>query len=160
MHTFDASSMIHAWDNYPADQFPPLWDWIAGQIGKKTVSIPTIAFQEVKKKEPLCAEWFAEQKINRIEVSNKILQEALRIKNLLGIQNDKFNPAGVGENDILIIATAKIEGLELISDEGRQKKLPLQKSRYKIPAVCGMKVVAVPNVNFVEFIKRSREIFH
>ena len=32
MQTFDASSMIYAWDNYPIEQFPPLWDWMGVQV--------------------------------------------------------------------------------------------------------------------------------
>ncbi len=159
MYTFDASSMIHAWDNYPADQFPPLWDWIADQINEKAVSIPTIAFEEVKGKMPECAKWLTEQGIKCIEVSNGITQEAFRIKGLLGIKDDKFHPKGVDENDIFIIATAKIERLELISDEGQQKSLSDKKSKYKIPAVCDMDMVAVRHVNFIQFIKRSGEVF-
>ncbi len=43
MYTFDASSVIHAWDNYPIEQFPPLWDWFYSQINDEQFSIPEIA---------------------------------------------------------------------------------------------------------------------
>ena len=87
-----------------------------------------------------------------------ILEEALRIQGLLGIQNDQYG-GGVGENDILIIATAKIEGVDLISDENKQPNLPENMKNYKIPAVCALPSVQVGSLNFLELIKNSGCIF-
>lgn len=98
MHTFDASSMIHAWDNYPENQFPPLWDWMSELTKKGLITIPTIAYDEVKAKTPDCAKWLSQNGITKINIDNAIIQEAMRIKGLLGIRNDKFSPDGVGEN--------------------------------------------------------------
>ena len=36
MQVFDASSMIHAWDNYPEPQFPGLWSWLAFQLANRS----------------------------------------------------------------------------------------------------------------------------
>jgi hypothetical protein len=66
---------------------------------------------------------------------------------------------GVGENDIFIIATARLHGAGLVSDEERQPTLPTEPSKKKIPAVCGMREVNVPCINFIEFIKRSDAVF-
>jgi len=66
---------------------------------------------------------------------------------------------GVGENDILIIATARAHGAELVSDEGTQTKLPDVMANMKIPAVCDMAAVSVPCISFVKYIKRSDVIF-
>ena len=46
MRVFDASSMIYAWDNYPIQQFPPLWRWMAEQIERGFLVMPSIAFDE------------------------------------------------------------------------------------------------------------------
>jgi len=32
MSLFDASSIIYAWDNYPPELFPPLWDWLEEEL--------------------------------------------------------------------------------------------------------------------------------
>lgn len=116
--------MIYAWDNYPPQQFPPLWRWVGNEISDGRFVMPKVAFDEVKDNAPDCAQWLRDQDVDRIDVSNDIIHEAFRIKNLLGIQDDKYHPKGVGENDLLIIATAAIEGIDLVSNEGRQNQIP------------------------------------
>ena len=158
MRVFDASSMIYAWDNYPVDQFPGLWEWIASQIEAKELVMPSVAFDEVNHKTPDCGEWLKDNNLEQLAVSNAILQDAKRVKGLLGIANDQYT-TGVGENDILIIATAHLYGAELVSDEARQPILPKIPSNRKIPAVCAMPTVSVPCINFIQFIKNSQAVF-
>ena len=107
MQVFDASSMIYAWDNYPIRQFPGLWEWMATQIEEKKLVMPSVAFEEVANKTPDCGEWLKDHDLELLEISNAILQDAMRIKGLLGIVGDGYHPKGVGENDILIVATAR-----------------------------------------------------
>lgn len=158
MQVFDASSMIYAWDNYPIRQFPGLWEWMATQIDEKRLVIPSVAFEEVVKKTPDCGKWLDITDIKQLEITNTIMQDAMRIKKLLGIKGDNYHPKGVGENDIFIIATASVHRAELVSNEGRQKT-PDILAKKKIPVVCSMKEVDVLCINFLEFIKRSDEIF-
>lgn len=136
MQAFDASSMIYAWDNYPPKQFPPLWKWMHERIGAREFCITSVAFEEVERKIQECGSWLKDIPIEVVDVDNPILEESLRIKQLLGIQNDNYHPSGVGENDILIIAAAKICGHELISNENRQVNMPQIMAKRKIPAAC------------------------
>jgi len=158
MPVFDASSIIYAWDNYPIRQFPGLWDWIGEQIAEKKLAMPRVAFDEVAHKTPECAVWLKDD-IELVEINNSVLNQAMAIKSLVGIIDDNYHPKGVGENDLLIIATACVYGAELISDEERQTTLPKEPTKKKIPAVCSMKEVTVPCINFLDFIKRSNAIF-
>ena len=158
MRVFDASSMIYAWDNYPVEQFPGLWEWIASQIEAKELVMSSVAFDEVNHKTPECGEWLKENDLVRLEINNAIVQDAKRIKGLLGIANDKYT-TGVGENDILIVATARLHGAELVSDEARQPNLPKLPSNRKIPAVCAMPTVSVSCINFIDFIRASGAVF-
>lgn len=158
MPVFDASSMIYAWDNYPIRQFPGLWDWMAAQISEKKLAMPRVAFEEVNHKTPDCAAWLKDG-LELVEIDNVILREAMIIKDLVGIINDNYHPKGVGENDLLIIATAKAYGAELISDEERQTTLPKVPTKKKIPAVCSIQEISVTCLNFLDFIKRTDAIF-
>lgn len=159
MQVFDASSMIYAWDNYPLRQFPGLWEWMATQIEEKKLAMPSVAFDEVASKTPDCGEWLKKNDLEQLETNNAIVQDAMRIKGLLGIVDDNYHPKGVGENDILIIASARAHGAELVSDEKRQMH-PLDiPAKQKIPAVCAMPDVSVACITFIEFIKRSDVIF-
>jgi hypothetical protein len=97
MQAFDASSMIYAWDNYPVRQFPGLWEWIAGQIAKKILVMPDVALEEVSKEAPECSQWLEENNIKMRDVNNAIIQDAMRIKGLLGIVGDSYHPKGVGK---------------------------------------------------------------
>jgi len=159
MPAIDASSMIHAWDNYPIEHFPKLWDWLATEVGKHSLYLPNAAFTEVAHKVPDCCTWLRDCDCQVVKESNAILQAAMNIKQLLGIQNDQYHPDGVDENDILIIATAKVNGHALISNESRQTKLPANPKRYKIPAVCGHASVTVACNNFIEYLKASNQVF-
>jgi hypothetical protein len=159
MLVVDASSIIYAWDNYPIRQFPGLWGWMAEQFTDKHLVIPRVAYDEVVNNAPECAAWLKDANIELFEVTNAIVQEALKIKSLLGIFSDGYHPKGVGENDIFIIATASVNSIGLVSDEGRQQRLPDIPAKRKIPAVCTMDEVGVPCMNFIEFIKRFEVVF-
>jgi hypothetical protein len=159
MRVFDASSIIYAWDNYPIRQFPSMWDWIATQVKGEEIVMPVVALDQTEGKAPECAKWLKNNDIKQLQMTNAIVQEAMRIKKLLGIENDKFHPKGVDESDILIVASARIHKSCLVSDEGRQQTLPEVLTKCKIPTVCAMKEVNVSCINFIEFIKRSNVIF-
>lgn len=159
MRVLDASSIIYAWDNYPLAQFPGVWRWLEEQIQNQSLAISTVALEEVAGKTPECSEWLEAREIRELPPSNAILQEASRIKHQLGIVNDKYHPKGVSENDLIIIATAKLNGASLISDERRQNNLPKISGQMKIPAVCGLPGVDVKCINFVDYLKQSNEVF-
>ena len=154
MYSFDASSMIHAWDNYPPSNphFVSLWEWIAEQIKNKAFSISKKALEEVIHKIPECGQWLNEHNIQVFALSPSALLIALGIKTSLGIEEENYT-RGVGENDLFIIAIAKETNTTLISEESKQNKLPQLKSNYKIPAVCALPDVAVQCVSFVELLK-------
>ena len=158
MLVFDASSIIYAWDNYPIEQFPGLWRWIGDQIHRNQIQMPLVAFGEVEHPAPECAAWLDENGLTRIAMTRDILLDALRIKTLLEIVDDKYG-GGVGENDLLIIATTRSCHTTLVSDEQVQPALPKKMPNYKIPAVCAMKEVGVECINFLDFIKKSKVVF-
>ena len=140
MLVFDASSIIYAWDNYPVEQFPRLWVWIRDQIHRNLIQLPFVAFAEVAHPAPDCAAWLDASGLIRIAMTNDILLDALRIKTVLGIVDDKYG-AGVGENDLFIIATARAYRTVLVSDERAQPDLRAIAS--KVAYNQGLKIVVV-----------------
>jgi hypothetical protein len=56
----------------------------------------------------------------------------------------------VGKNDFLIISTAKVHRVELVSDEEKQLNLPQILSKRKIPAACIMNGVVFPALTFLD----------
>jgi len=159
MRVIDASSIVYGWDNYPVDQFPGFWSWIEREIENGNLLISKIAFDEVASTSPECAKWLRDADINRLPVTNKVLSIANSIKTMVGVVGDDYHPKGVGENDLIIIATAKDLGVELISDEGRQKASPKESRKMKIPAVCNLPKVSVSCINFIEYIKQSKATY-
>jgi len=159
VHTLDSSSILHAWDNYPLIQFPGLWDWLAAEIQAQRLSIAVVALDEVGHKSPDCVTWLKNQNIRRLPMSNAVLQAAKQIKDDVGIQNDKYHPRGVDENDILIIAAAQYHGATLVTNEARQSSSLKEPTRRKIPAVCDLTNVAVTHKNFLDYFRASGQIF-
>lgn len=154
MYSFDASSMIHAWDNYPPDNphFDSLWGWFSEQIDNKNFCISSKALDEVSHKIPECGEWLKSKNIEVYPLTATSLSTAQEIKTLLGISEEEYTK-GVGENDLLIISIAKENETTLVSEESRQNNLPALKSNYKIPAVCDLPEVDVECVNFLDLLK-------
>ena len=159
MHTLDASSILHAWDNYPLTQFPGLWDWLAAEIQAQRLSIALVALDEVGHKSPDCATWLKSQNIRRLAMSNDVIQAAMDITQHVGIQNDQYHPKGVDENDILIIAAAQYHGATLVTNEARQSSSLKEPTRRKIPAVCDLPGVAVAHKNFLDYLRASEQVF-
>ncbi len=159
MQIFDASSMIYAWDNYPCQQFPGLWEWIAARIAEQSIAMASVAFEEVGHKSTECTAWLSNHHLKLLPVSNAIIKEAFRIKGLLGIHDDKYHPKGVDENDIFIIATACIHGTCLVSDEAIQTLLVENPTKRKIPAVCAMPAVAMTCMKFIDYLRLSGAVF-
>lgn len=154
MYSFDASSMIHAWDNYPPENphFDSLWKWFSEQMDNKNFGISAKALDEVCHKIPECGDWLKNKNIEVYPLTPTSLATAQGIKTLLGIAEEQYTN-GVGENDLLIISMSKENQTTLVSDESRQNKLPALKSNYKIPAVCGIPEVNVECVSFLDLLK-------
>ncbi len=137
MQAFDTSTIIYAWDNYPPEQFPGLWRWMAKKVESGEFVMLDVAFLEFKKKSLDLKEWLEDHKLRKFEITDATIQNALMIKTLLGTENDKYG-VGVGENDILIIASAKEHHIELVTNESLQNKLPKEKRniRFQPYVIC------------------------
>lgn len=159
MLAFDTSAIVYGWDNYPISQFPRFWDWLATEVAIGRVAFPSVVLEEVSSVAPDCHMWLVESGVQKIEMTNSILQDALRIKAALGISGDRYHAKGVGENDLFIIATARSSSASLVSNEGRQQVSPDIAAKRRIPSVCELPTVAVECFDFLGFIKRSRGVF-
>lgn len=153
MQALDASAVIYGWDHYPIDVFPGLWDWVSEQIQANEFCICEVAQKEVGDKAPECGDWLKVQDIKEDAVDGDVLAFALRLKQVLGIEEANYHAKGVGENDLLIIASAKVRNQTLITNENVQNNLPDQKAKYKIPAVCRLEEVQVVCKNWTDLVK-------
>lgn len=159
MRVLDASSALHAWDNYPIDNLPTLWLWLESELSTGRIVIPRVAFDEIGHISPECRQWLHDiAGFNPVEVDNVVVSYAMLINREIGVQNDQYG-TGVDANDVIIIATAKARGFALISNESRQPSLPSNKKKYKIPAVCNLQPVGVACINFADLIRSSNRVF-
>ncbi len=166
MYNFDASAMIDLWDNYPiqSPHFDPIWKWFSKQVENKNFVISDVAIQEVRQK-ILYDEIkkLLPKSIGFINILDEIivlkktsddLIFAQTIKTLLEIEEDNYQVKGVGENDLLIIASAKRNNSILVTNEERQgdaTKIKI-KAKFKIPAVCNLGEVNIKNINLAELL--------
>lgn len=158
MQTLDASSIIYAWDNYPETQFPGLWGWLASQVETAELTISSVALNEVIDKSPECGAWLKAIPVQVLSESVQSLRLAAQIQSMLGVMNGKYG-SGVGSNDLRIISIAKIANAELLTNENRQPLLPKSLLKYQIPAVCDLKSVSVQHLSFLDYVRRSQQVF-
>lgn len=159
MRVLDASSIIHAWDEYPLEKFEKLWKWIGDEIHGGVLQIPSVAYDEVAIMSPECCAWLKAAEIAKIEITEQILHLALSFKALIGVVDEKYHPKGVDENDLLIIAAARAHDAQLITNEARQPGSPVLLPKRKIPAVCSIAHVGVDCINFRDYFMSSPHKF-
>ena len=156
-YTFDASSILHAWDEYPIGNFPKLWNWLGREIKRKNIIMLNDALEQ-SKKAPDCYKWLKKAGIHSDRVSQSILDFSLQITRKLGIMSGQYSTReGVDEKDILIISHAEYAKRVLVTEEGRQSMLPKKRKDYTIPAVCDLR--GIPSCRFVQVIKQSGQVF-
>jgi len=154
MQVIDASSIVLAWDIYPLDQFPNFWSWIASDLESAAIVMAEPNALEVKQVSPDCYQWLSSG-LTILPIDNAIVTQALKINQAIGVANGQYHPKGVDENDVLCIATAKVSGRTVISDEAVQASKPPDKKRYKIPAVCQLTDIDVECIRLNQLIRSS-----
>ena len=95
----------------------------------------------------------------RLAMTEEVVMTAMAIKQEIGVVNDQYHPKGVDENDLFIIAAAKVHGAQVVTNEARQFGAQAEARKYKIPAVCDMPAVGVAHMNFLDLIQTSRKAF-
>jgi predicted nucleic acid-binding protein len=157
MQIIDSSSIVHAWDTYPIQQFPKLWDWLGQEVAASRLCAPEVVLTEVMHVAPACRLWLEKSGATCLPATNAILHEAARIKTLLNI--GPHYARGVDMNDLLIIATARLHTALLITNEAKQLLPPRSMANFRIPAVCRHPDVKVPCCDFLDYLRTSSYVF-
>ena len=69
---FDASSIVLAWDDYPIDQFPSLWDWIEERINAKDIVFSAVTLEEVSHVSSDCHDWLQDAGVESSTVNDAL----------------------------------------------------------------------------------------
>jgi len=130
-YCIDTSSLIAAWqERYPIDNFPSFWTKMDILIAEQRLLAPIDVLHETKKRSDELYTWLKERKFMFHELNEEIQIEAAQVL-------ARF-PRLVGEKklrtsaDPFVIAMARVEGLQLVTDEKPSGSL----LRPHIPDVC------------------------
>lgn len=161
-YCLDANIFISAWNSrYPLMVFPSLWEQLA-QCRNDLVLIKPV-FDEIdpvssadtkmplsKKREkyPLRV-WMMENHFEATAITDEINAVSLELEKAYETNND---PKGANQNDITLIAYAKVEIKTVVTFEENQPQKPGKKNNYKIPLICDEQ--GVECIKFVTLLER------
>ncbi len=142
----DADTFITAWYiRYPPQVLPSLWAQLSDyrneiilikpifdEIEPISPSDKKLPMEKKREKYPLRL-WMESNKFYYEDVSNEINVASLALEKEYEISNES---RGAGQNDITLIAYAKLMNKIVVTFEAKQPKTPLKKSNYKIPLIC------------------------
>ena len=160
-YCIDTSAFIAAWNvSHPIDVFPSLWSQLANRRGDMVLMKPIfdeidpISQQDRNKTEEEEADkyplrmWINSQ-FKSILVDS-IEDRALELEREYQIRRN--SKKGVNENDLKLIAYAKLFDKTVVTEEREQPEKPPDKYNYKIPLVCAEQ--GVECINFVKMLRR------
>ena len=153
-YCIDTSGLTHIWrDFYPPDIFPALWSDIETCITDGLLIAPDEVLEELRKGHDDLLEW-AENRTDLFvrhseEIQNivtSILAHPEHVKLIYSKHADFYTDA-----DPFVIATAKVYGLKVISNESLL--LSPSPNKTKIPNVCAD--LGVEHLSVLDFIREQ-----
>lgn len=150
---YDSSSLIDIWEYYlpSTGLFPEFWKWLLDSLRSGEAVVPVAAFEELEAGAEDFAKFLLAKGVEPVKEDSRVKDASKAIQNALGTGPKGFPHPGVGEADIIIMATAKALQAALVSEE-LQDTPPKRIARYKMPSVCGMEEVGVECTNIKGFL--------
>lgn len=161
-YCLDANIFITSWrDRYPIDIFPGLWANLAVQRGNiiliKPIHDEIEPISHADKKEMTDAQLDAKYPVKRWLTKNNFEPtpvddnvEALSIQMEHKYQTMPESK-GASQNDIRMMAFAKVHQHTVVTFEAEQPNKPGKKSNYKIPLICTEQ--NIPCIKFTDMLK-------
>ncbi len=160
-YCIDANIFITSWNSsYPINVFQSLWNEVAryrndiiiikpifDEIDPISSSDRKLPKNKKTNKYPLRV-WMIDNQLESTSVSDEVQDVSLGLEIQYETNN---NPKGANQNDIILIAYAKINGITVVTFEEDQPQRPGKKCNYKIPLICREQQVAC--INFVTMLK-------
>lgn len=146
IYCIDTSSLIHAWkEAYPIQNFPPIWEHMDALIAEGHLIASEEVFEDLKKRDESLTEWAIKRKHIFVPLEEEIQKVASEIMSEYTRLMD--TRTGKSASDPWVIATAKVKGCKIITNEGATGSFP----KVKIPDVCNRK--NIPYTNFLGLIQ-------
>ena len=160
-YCIDANIFITAWNvSHPTDVFPGLWRKLAHHRTDVVLikpifdEIDPISQQDRNKTEREKADkyplrvWLINNHFTSAPLDESVEKLSLSLEKKYEIRD---GPGGVNENDVKLIAYAKVHDKIIVTEE-KQPNKPKKKYKYKIPLVCNEQ--SVQCIDFVEMLRR------
>lgn len=134
MFVFDTSAFINGWnDHYSGPSFDRLWSFVADAMEDARIISPRAVNREIQRVSDALAKWARER---------PFVDPDERVQNLVGeLQGqhpEVFSTPGRNDADPWVIALAQVEGLIVVTYEGRQfSGAPARRTKSpKMPEIC------------------------
>lgn len=158
-YLIDASSFKELWERkYPPTTFPSLYIKLEPLILERDIHCIQPVFAEIRKPSDIVQgkslrEWLEDISMKKesfiIPPGKDEEEQAMGLS--IEYRSKGKSQDGVSENDLLMVAVAKVRGWTVVTEERKQDSRPKEKKKYKIPLVCLEQKVRC--INLLEFIQ-------
>jgi hypothetical protein len=148
-YCIDTSCLIAAWEErYPIDHFPKFWALLDCAITARKICAPIAVHDETEKKSKELHKWLGDRDGLFVELNEDIQKEvkAILVKHPRLVVEKKQRYAA----DPFIIATAKLRGLTIVTEERPTGNL----NRPNIPDICAD--YGLSYINLLQLIRTEK----